>query len=29
VVYSRGNNIYVRLSIEFHAKFKPHHDQEN
>ena len=28
VVYSRGNNIYVRLSIEFHAKFKPY-DQEN
>jgi hypothetical protein len=28
VVYSRGDNIYVRLSIEFHAKFKPY-DQEN
>lgn len=28
VVYSRGNNIYVRLSIEFHTKFKPY-DQEN
>ena len=28
VVYSRGDNIYVRLSVEFHAKFKPY-DQEN
>ena len=26
VVYSRGDNIYVRLSIEFHAKFKPYEE---
>lgn len=28
IIYRRGDNFFVRLSTEFHTKFKPH-DQEN
>lgn len=28
VIYRRGDNIYVRLTTEFHTKFEIH-DQEN